>query len=615
MEEGDDSGTLRTREPPAAASGASLSETSEAWFQSVVEAANEGIWIIDLDGRTLFANQRMADMLGTRTQDMIGKTPFDYLFEEDFERARGVMSSNFEGEPVEFEIRFRRADGGEIPVLAGSAPLRDGGGHITGSIATFSDLTARKAAEDASARTTAQFQALADNIPSLCWMAHPDGHIYWYNKRWYDYTGTSPGSQEGWGWESVHDPGALPTVVARWRASLESGTPFEMTFPLRGADGEYRPFLTRVVPVRDGNGRITRWFGNNTDVAALHQAQDDLSASRERLAQQIAELNALYDSAPIGLAFFSRDYRYLRINNELAQINGLPVDQHIGRTIREVLGEEAPKVEPIIDRIFQTGHPIRDLEVSGTTPLEPSLVRHWLTGFYPVKGSGGSVDAVGAWVVEISERKRAEERELLLAREVDHRAKNLLAVVQSIVQLTPAEDGADLKASVVGRIQALARAHSLLSDARWDGVDLGQLVEEELAPFGAGRVSQTGPQLLLRPSAAQSLALVLHELATNAAKYGALSDSAGRLAVEWRRDRDEQGAYLQILWTETGGPSPGKPELTGFGSKIIRASVDRQLRGKVSKEWLPDGLRCTIRIPAAELVQAGETGAADPARV
>jgi PAS domain S-box-containing protein len=339
-----------------------------------------------------------------------------------------------------------------------------------------------------------------------------------------------------------------------------------------------------------------------TETRARMEAAEALAASR------LEELNSLYESAPIGLAFFSRDYRYLRVNGELAAINGVAADDHIGRTIRDVLSDQAPSVEPIIDRIFETGEAIRDLEVSGQTPQQPGKIRHWLAGFYPVPGTRGGIDAVGAWVIEISERKAAEEREILLAREVDHRAKNLLAVVQSIVQLTPGDDGPTVKASLIGRILALGRAHSLLSDARWDGVDLGRLVHEELAPFASadGAISAQGPSVTLRPAAAQSIGLVLHELATNAAKYGALSRPDGSLLVEWDYADGDKGRLVEIVWTESGGPPPKEPSGTGFGSNIIRASVERQLRGQVTREWRPEGLRCTLRIPIAELLGAAE---------
>lgn len=324
-----------------------------------------------------------------------------------------------------------------------------------------------------------------------------------------------------------------------------------------------------------------------------------------QLAEQIEELNALYASAPIGLAFFSRDYRYLRINAELARIHGLPIEEHLSRPLREIVPINAGAIEPLIDQVFQTGEPIRNFEVGGETPLLPGVTRHWLTGFYPVKNEAGDVDAVGAWVIEISDRKRAEEREALLAREVDHRAKNLLAVVQSVVQLTHASNPEELKAGVIGRIQALARAHSLLADSRWDGALLGELVREELAPYLDGtdtRVKLDGPALLLRPAAAQSLAMVLHELATNAVKYGALSTPQGHLEVRWSRDANN----IDLNWTEDGGPPTTAPTTSGFGSKIMRASIERQLHGRLEQAWRPGGLQCTIRISPREALGAAE---------
>jgi len=117
---------------------------------------------------------------------------------------------------------------------------------------------------------------LADAIPTLCWIANGDGYIVWYNRRWHEYCGTTPADVEGWGWTAVHDPAVLPSVMERWTAAIATGEPFEMTFPLRGADGRFRPFLTRVQPVRDGTGRVARWFGVNTDVSAQAEAEDRL---------------------------------------------------------------------------------------------------------------------------------------------------------------------------------------------------------------------------------------------------------------------------------------------------------------------------------------------------
>jgi two-component sensor histidine kinase len=202
---------------------------------------------------------------------------------------------------------------------------------------------------------------------------------------------------------------------------------------------------------------------------------------------------------------------------------------------------------------------------------------------------------------QVAELRVAQQREHLLAREVDHRAKNLLAVVQSVVQLSRAHTVDELKEGLTGRIQALGRAHSLLADARWEGVELTQLAEEELAPFVGdepGRVCRAGPPVLLRPAAAQSLALVLHELTTNAAKYGALSTPAGGLLVEWRVDESN----LILSWIESGGDKVAAPAESGFGSRLITTSIERQLRGQVERQWTDGGLHCTIQIPLGHAV-------------
>jgi two-component sensor histidine kinase/CheY-like chemotaxis protein len=203
---------------------------------------------------------------------------------------------------------------------------------------------------------------------------------------------------------------------------------------------------------------------------------------------------------------------------------------------------------------------------------------------------------LGGVTIDITERKEAEEHQALLAREVDHRARNALAVIQSIVRLTRAKSIDDYKNAVEGRITALARAHTLLSESRWHGADLCTLVSEELAPYRAShgdKIVTSGPAISLQPSVAQTLALALHELATNAAKYGALSVNGGTLNLTW----EVQPRTLMLEWKEAGGPPAPHPSTRGFGMKLIGTSIDQQLSGKVEFDWDTPGLRCAISIP------------------
>lgn len=142
-----------------------------------------------------------------------------------------------------------------------------------------------------------QFRSLANSIPTLCWMAEPDGSIFWYNRRWYEYTGTSPEEMAGWGWQSVHHPDFLEEVTREWRRSIAEGTPFEMVFPLRSASGEFRSFLTRIEPVRDAEGAITRWFGTNTDISDQLRAEAELKALNDQLAERIGHAVADREAA------------------------------------------------------------------------------------------------------------------------------------------------------------------------------------------------------------------------------------------------------------------------------------------------------------------------------
>jgi PAS domain S-box-containing protein len=239
--------------------------------------------------------------------------------------------------------------------------------------------------------------------------------------------------------------------------------------------------------------------------------------------------------------------------------------------------------------------------------LRPNGETRWCTGTAAASVDGnGKVVRVSGVTIDITDRKEAEERQTLLAREVDHRARNALAVIQSIIRLTRAKSVDDYVTAIEGRIKALARAHTLLSDSRWHGADLATLVGEELAPYRTGdKVSLHGPDISLQPSTAQGLALALHELATNAAKHGALSSINGKLSLTWQLRPDA----LVLEWTESGGPPITPPTSRSFGLRVIRASVEQQLNGEATFDWQPNGLRCSFSIPRREVMKARETAA------
>lgn len=253
-----------------------------------------------------------------------------------------------------------------------------------------------------------------------------------------------------------------------------------------------------------------------------------------------------------------------------------------------------------------------------SVPVSPELLRAKVRVFVDLYRKTRELEAINneleARVAQrTSEVEAAIERQTLLAREVDHRARNTLAVIESIVSLTEAETIDKYIVSVRGRIRAMALAHTLLSQSRWNGADFRRLVKEELAPYAsAARIEVEGGSILLRPAAAQSIAIAVHELATNAAKYGALSTDTGRLSVEWKTD----GGMLTFCWREEGGPPTGPPRTEGFGMRVLASTVQSQLSGDIKFDWRESGLVCSFTLPERHLAEnkPATNGAAQPVK-
>ncbi|MGV3510829.1 MAG: sensor histidine kinase [Novosphingobium sp.] len=331
--------------------------------------------------------------------------------------------------------------------------------------------------------------------------------------------------------------------------------------------------------------------------AHLERESREQAEQKAHLLGVIDELQAIYDEAPVGLGLVDADFKFARINTALAEMNGFTVDEHLGRSVWDLVPDLKSSAEPLLREVLESGEVLRGVEITGETPARPGVKRTWSEVFYPVHGPDGFRRGVGIFCVEITDLKQAREREDLLTREVDHRAKNLLAVVQSIVQMMKAQGTVgEFKDALIGRIAAISRTHSHLSDNRWNGVPLQSLIEDELNPYGIAIA--LGPDtsgLVLKSSTAQALGMVLHELATNSAKYGALSTD-GSVALTCRASETDDAA-LMMHWIESGGPPVIEPRTRGFGSRLIERSVTHGIGGKLDYQFRPDGVFCAISIP------------------
>lgn len=270
--------------PPHGGDSAQTLLLLQSRLAAIVESSDDAIVSKTLDGVITTWNAGAERMFGYTAAEAVGK-PVTILFPPGGEvEEQSILDRLRSGNRIEhYETIRLRKDGTPLHVSLTVSPLKDATGQIVGASKIARDISDRVRFMQTLQRSESELRALADSIPQLAWMANRDGYIFWYNRRWYEYTGTTPEEMEGWGWEKVHDPTTLPTVVDKWKHSLATGVPFEMEFPLRGADGNFGWFLTRVEPLRDEQGRIVRWFGTNTDVTEQRRQEVALKASEARL--------------------------------------------------------------------------------------------------------------------------------------------------------------------------------------------------------------------------------------------------------------------------------------------------------------------------------------------
>lgn len=297
----------------------------------------------------------------------------------------------------------------------------------------FQDITEQKQAEESLRESEAKFRTFANAIPQLCWMAQPDGSLFWYNERWYEYTGTTPEQMQGWGWQSVHDPAILAEVIRRWKEAIASGERFEMTFPLRGCDGIFRPFLTRIFPMKDGQGNVLRWFGTNTDITQQLETQKALRESEQRF-------RALVNASAFVVYRMNRDW------TEMLQLDGAGFISDTIQPSKTWVQQYIPPedVPLLIERIqkavqskglFEMEHRVRRVDGSLGWILSRAV---------PILNEGGEIVEWFGAVSDVTARKQAEEALIRseklasvgrMAATVAHEINNPLEAVMNLLFL------------------------------------------------------------------------------------------------------------------------------------------------------------------------------------
>ena len=660
----------------------------------------------------------------------------DYGLPEEFEPHRPFSLRPVSGDPAALARHSRarscwrgafrrrrplsRKDGSSDWVRWTMKPWLRAGGDIGGALLLTEVITDKVKARLALAESEERFRALADNISQFTWIADCTGWITWYNKRWYEFTGSRPEEMAGWGWTKFHHPDHVDRVVRRVSEAFRTGTDWEDTFPLRGKNGQYRWFLSRALPIRNEAGEVVRWFGTNTDVTDLRTAQENLRHQASLLDQshdailvwKIGGVISYWSKGAERLYGWTSAEAIGRSSHELlrtrASISMKEIEAeiaekgqwhgeliHSARDGREIIVEsyhvrvryggaeyaletnrdvtDRKKAEECLRAseekfrgIYEnagTGIAITDLAgrfqscnpaysaLLGYSEAElralnfPDLVHpddretnmidirrlaaDEIASFeifnrYASKDGGiiwvhkhvsllrdasGKPTSIIALVTDMTGRKRRADQIDLLLREVNHRAKNMLALVQAIARQTVAADPQNFIERFGERVRALSASQDLLVKTKWKGVNLADLVRSQLAHFKDAidtRIELRGPPVFISASAAQTIGMALHELATNAGKYGALSAGEGRVGIAWNLERPDGSEDRFVMsWREHGGPPVKAPTVTGFGSTVISRMAKMSLDADVELTYPPEGLRWRLECPAGKILEPG----------
>ena len=371
----------------------------------ILERMGDGFISLDKDYRVLRVNHHQERISGISREQTVGRIHWDIWPKESIPKIWAaydrVMSEQIPVHIEEFHV------GLNIWLAVDAYPTAD-----NGIAAFFRDITAMKTHAQKLEASEAQFRDFAESLPQLAWMAHADGYIFWYNKQWYDYTGTTPEEMEGWGWTIVHQADRLEEVMGRWKASINTGQPFEMVFPLKSRSGEFRSHLTRVRPIRNKVGEIVSWFGTNTDVQDEVQILEVLRIERGNLALESHKLQTIFAETPAAMALWrGQDFVFERVNPQYQAI--FPDRKLIGMPFLDVCPEfiDQPFLGQLRD-VLLTGIPYVAKEAYA--PLRPRLDgpledRYFDYTYARISDANGLPYGVYAHAVDVTDKVQARK--------------------------------------------------------------------------------------------------------------------------------------------------------------------------------------------------------------
>jgi PAS domain S-box-containing protein len=430
---------------------------------------------------------------------------------------------------------------------------------------------------------------LFEQLPFAVYVCDRDGVVLRYNRRAAELWGRSPKLRDpderfcGSYRMFRPDGSLLPHHQCPMADVLRTGVSVrEQEVHIERPDGSRGIALVDIEAVKDSSGNI---------VGAVNCFQD--ITERKRSEEAALRLVAIVESSDDAIISKDLDGIITSWNGGAERIFGYLAEEIIGKPITILIPPDCQKEEEGIMGRIRCGQRVEHYETVRQRK-QGNLIEISLS-VSPLRNAQGKVIGASKIARDISERKRSEAQIVNLAREAEHRTKNILATVLATVRLSQSDTSDNLKQLIEGRISALANVHALFVESRWAGAELHSLVTQELLPYSGerARVRIDGPAAMLEPSTAQAIAISLHELATNSAKYGSLSAAGGHVEIAWSPTADGR---LNVRWTELGGPTVTPPTHRGFGTRVME-NIIGQLRGEVRFDWRAQGLTCEINLP------------------
>jgi two-component system CheB/CheR fusion protein len=573
-------------------------ETVEAriYAQAIVETVRQPLLVLDHDLRVQSANAAFYAQFAVQKHETSGRLIYELGDGQwDIPSLRKLLDEVLSRDEAvtDFVVEHEFRDIGRRRMLLNASKLSRNGGREDLILLAMEDITERTGAENAIRASEQRLTDLIETLPGAVYTTDADGLITSYN----------PAAAELWGREPEL---GTDEWCGSWRMFSPDGTPLPhdecpMAIALkekraiRGAeamavrpDGVRVPFLAYPTPLRDASGKV---------IGAVNMLVDISERKRgEELAERLA---AIVDSSDDAIISKDLDGIVRTWNKGAERLFGHAADEIVGESIRIVIPPDRHNEEDdILSRVRRGEH----IEHYETIRLRKDGSQVWVSlTISPLKNSQGKVIGASKVARDMTERRRADEHKKVLMGELNHRVKNTLAIVQSIASQTlgHAETLTDAREAFGSRLLNLAKAHDVLTRESWTGANLAEIVSDTVKPHAGGdnRFRLEGPDVYLAPGAALAISMALHELCTNAAKYGALSTEDGHIVILWNIEGEGTARRLTLHWEESDGPAVVPPTRKGFGSRLIERALAAELEGEVHVRYEPAGVVCTIEAP------------------